>query len=553
MLRKHQSQFETLLDRIIKGDDINNIYIHATPGAGKSTIPIQACKLIKAGLADRIAWIVPRLTLGYQAEGNFLDPFFRQMFNLNYCIRSATNDHNPCRGTKGFVTTYQALGMDTRRTVEEDFSLHDYILVLDEFHHCELDGVWHKALEPLIEKASYRIFMTGTLSRGDDKRIAWTPYRQINKKTFEPYFDDTHNLIRYTRSDALSEKAILPLKFYLHDGHIEYEDNKGNIINGKLSKQYINTGAAIYTALETGFAEDLLKIGLTHWQEYKQKHPRSKIVIVCADIAHAKKINKKISELGFTSKIATSDDANALAVIKEFKFGRLDIMGSVAMIYEGFDCKPLTHIIFLTHIRSAEWIEQVIARAVRIDPEAGPYNTQQGFVFAPDDLDFRSVVEIIKAEQIQVAKKTEKALSENPGNGEGGGAGKKPNVTPLNGSISGSREIYLGDIPTGYIETPLPKTISEQETDLRTSIEKHVNKFCFDNRYKPQKINTEIKTTFRKARDLMELSELQSCFKYVREMYPLSGRRTEIPGVSKVRGKRRRVPTKAVPWIQSIN
>lgn len=548
MLRKHQSQFENILDRILSGKQIKDIYIHATPGAGKSTIPIQATRLIKAGLADRIAWIVPRLTLGYQAEGNFLDPFFRKIFDSKCCIRSSTNDHNPCRGTQGFVTTYQALGVDTRRTVEEDFSLHDYILVLDEFHHCELAGVWHKALEPLIEKAAYRIFMTGTLSRGDEKCIAWTPYRNIGNKALEPCFDDSHNLIRYTRSDALSEKAILPLKFYLHDGHIEYEDKKGKIINGKLSKQFANTGDAIYTAIETGFAEDLLKIGLSHWQEYKQKHPRTKCMVVCADIEHTKKINKKITEFGFTAKVATSDDAKALDVIKEFKYGNLNILVSVAMTYEGFDCKPLTHIIFLTHIRSIPWIEQVIARAVRIDPEAGPYSSQQGFVFAPDDPLFRGVVDVIKHEQIQAAKQTEKALSENPGNGsEGGEGGKKPHVTPLNGSISGSREIYLGGIPTGYQES-IPLTVSEQESDLRTRIEKHVNKFCFDNRYKPQKINTEIKTTFRKARDLMELSELQSCFKYVKDMYSLSGGRVEIQGVSRVRGKRRRVPTKAVPW-----
>jgi superfamily II DNA or RNA helicase len=548
-LRKHQQQFEDILDRIITGEDINQIYIHATPGAGKSTIPIQATSLIRSGYSDRIAWIVPRLTLGYQAESNFLDPFFRKMFESKCCIRSSTNEFNPCRGTRGFVTTYQALGVDDKKTVLQEFTEHRYILVLDEFHHCELDGVWHKALQPIIDKAKYVIYMTGTLSRGDDKRIAWTPYVLTGRNTYEPDFTD-HELIRYTRTDALEEKAILPLKFFLSDGIIEYENNKGQVIKGKLSKQYKDTGDAIYTALETKFAEDLLAKGITHWQNYRLNHPRSKCVVVCADIAHAKKIGDMLTKMGCKSKIATSDDDKAIEIIKEFKFGSLNLLVSVAMIYEGFDSRPLTHVILLTRFRSVSWIEQVIARAVRIDPEAGPYHTQQGFIFAPDDPLFRSVVDIIKHEQIQSAKSTDPAEGRSGSEGNGGG-GRKADITPLNGEISGSREVYLGQIPTGYQDI-IPQTISEKEGELRTKIAKHVNKFCYDNRYKEQKINKEILESQGKARDLMELSELDACLKYVRDCYPLSGMKIERQGVSKSRGKRQRVPIKAIPWIGEL-
>jgi len=271
-------------------------------------------------------------------------------------------------------------------------------------------------------------------------------------------------------------------------------------------------------------------------------------MVVCADIKHTKKINKLIDAMGLRSKIATSDDPKAIEVIKEFKQGSLDILTSVAMTYEGFDCKPLTHVIFLTHIRSVPWIEQVIARAVRIDPEAGPYETQQGFIFAPDDTLFRRVVKIIKAEQLLAAKqKREKEITEASEN-KGFGESRKPGITPLNGKLLGSREIYLGDIPTGYTQQVI-LTISEQEDAIRAKIEKHVNKFAFDNRYKPQKINTEIKTHFRKARNLMELSELQECMEYVKKYYPAGGYKNNIAGVSQARTRRRRVPTRAVPWI----
>ena len=52
MLRKMQAQFRDVVDGIKSGSGVKIIDILGTPGAGKSSIPIQACELIKAGLAD---------------------------------------------------------------------------------------------------------------------------------------------------------------------------------------------------------------------------------------------------------------------------------------------------------------------------------------------------------------------------------------------------------------------------------------------------------------------------------------------------------------------
>ena len=146
-------------------------------------------------------------------------------------------------------------------------------------------------------------------------------------------------------------------------------------------------------------------------------------------------------------------------------------------------------------------------------------------------------------------QKREKEITEASEN-KGFGESRKPGITPLNGKILGYREISLGDIPTGYTQQTI-LTISEQEEAIRAKIEKHVNKFAFDNRHKPQRINTEIKTHFRKARSLMELSELQDCLEYVKRYYPLGGDRNNITGISQARTRRHRVPTRAVPWMMS--
>ena len=75
---------------------------------------------------------------------------------------------------------------------------------------------------------------------------------------------------------------------------------------------------------------------------------------------------------------------------------------------------------------------------------------------------------------------------------------------------------------------------------LRQKIHKHINKFCFENRYKQQQINAEIKVRFRKARDLMELSELKLLAKYIDRKYPIDS--------GSVRGVGRRVSTKVKAW-----
>jgi len=112
MLRKQQSEFNSVMDAIIGGAPINTIYCHVTPGGGKSIIPIMAGRLITAGLADKLAWIAPRLSLTDQAEREFVNPFFRTMLNHNIKIRQNTNEINPCRGLDGIATTYNAVGMD---------------------------------------------------------------------------------------------------------------------------------------------------------------------------------------------------------------------------------------------------------------------------------------------------------------------------------------------------------------------------------------------------------------------------------------------------------
>ena len=543
MLRKHQREFAEVTDGIIAGSPITDIIVMATPGAGKSSLPIIAGKLITAGLADKICWIAPRMSLQDQAERNFIDPFFRQMFNHTLTIRSSTNENNPSRGTHGFVTTYQALGVDKFSTVLQDFHRYRYILILDEYHHAEEEGEWTQALTPLYKAAAYRVLMTGTLARGDKKKIAFTPYRE-NGDEFVPVLEgsETTAVIEYTRQDALADRAIIPLAFKFSDGRAKWEVD-GEVERAKISTtDKKKTTAALYTAINTEYAYQLMDACIAHWRKHKATRPGAKLLIVAAKIDNAKQYLLHAQRAGLTARIATSEDNDgAVAAIKELKAGRIDALVAVAMVYEGLDVPAVSHIACLTNIRSTPWIMQMAARAVRIDPMAGPYDTQRAYVFAPADMMFREIAEEIETDQVAVAAKRNAAEK-----GEGGATPKGetgdlfgfgPAIRPLESSIIAAGPEPVPLFPAGDVVNVLP-TNSEMEADLLAKIESHIRTYSFQNRYNPKKINGEVFASFGKARRDMTIKELGECLEYVQRNYPLSYRR----------GTGKRVPTKARPF-----
>lgn len=563
MLRKMQSEFETIKKEIIAGSSTRVVDIIATPGAGKSSIPIQACGLIEAGLADALLWIVPRSALQNQGERGFMDPFFREMFCHNCLIRESTNEPNPCRGTKGFVTTYQAIGVDDRKTVLAEVRSKRYIIILDEFHHLEKDGVWHESLKDIIAAGKYLIKMTGTLGRGDKKEIAY-----INYKNKLPYFNDLDNsrMILYSRTDALKEKAILPIEFHLSDGEFSWKRANGKMVKVKSFASAAtpqNRSEALFTAINSEFAAELLRACVLSWTKEKKRNPGAKLLIVTADYELAKDavfmLNRSI---GVKSEIATSHESkNAIRSIKNFKSGACSCLVTIAMAYEGLDVPGITHICVLTNIRAREWIEQMLARGVRIDKTAGPYESQRCYVFAPMDKAFKRVVDLIKKQQVSAIEfyskaKEEQDLDVDPVEDEEKETAPRQEITPISSKTTESEKFLLGIDDSELIKSPnigdamQMMTVKEQERSFRTQISKHINKFSFDNRYEPQHINKEVKEKFSKARNLMDLQELKKLMTYIKKYYPteMSITLKDVPGISLQRGKSKRVTSKVQPW-----
>lgn len=526
--RKHQAEFIETISRIQAGEDIRKAVLSVTPGGGKSFIPIVAGKLIQSGHADALAWIVPRQSLQVQGEGEFIDPLSRRLFNHNLSVRASTNDVDPCRGTNGFITTYQALGVDDDKTVIHEFSRKRYILIMDEYHHVEEGGVWHDALDPLFRMAKYRVLMTGTLERGDGKPIAFTEYK--NKKPV--LASDRHTeIIRYSRVDALKEKAILPIVFHLSDGEFSWKDKVGIVkaVSCFEDTENRDLAGALYTALNTDFAYRLLYEAVDHFQQHRKRVQSAKMLVVTADYKQAKAISEMLHSGAKSLRvdIATSHKLQAANVaIKKFKAGQIDILVTIAMAYEGLSVPAVSHICCLTHIRSTPWIEQMVARGVRIDPCAGPYGSQICHVFAPQDKKFVEIMKRIKNEQIASLRtsddhgKNDFELAQIPGDGTGEG---RQFVTPIGSVYTGVYDHYIGcDGPIEPMQPTMPiETPSEKEDRIRADIDSHVKAYARENGYKPQRINAEIKKHMGKARDNMTLYDLERLHRHLTSAYPI--------------------------------
>lgn len=564
-LRQHQLQTVAALDAIVRGAPTRRIDAVVTPGGGKSLLPVAtAARLIPAGIVDRLCWVVPRDSLRYQAETNFADPRFRALLNHRLLIRSATNEADPCRGLAGFATTYQAVAADTAGRLADEFRRRRYAIVLDEYHHCEMDGVWAGAMQPLFDAAAFRLLMTGTCDRGDRQPIAFIPY---NGDSPDLSTSPDRQVIVYGRTDALAERAIIPLHCYFHDGAVRWMKDTGVTVEySSIARVPRNeTAAAIYTAISTEFARGLMDRAVRHWNEYRRTVRSAQLLVVTAGKKHADAALEYLRRVGLDAALATShESAKALAEIKRFRRGETRALVTIAMAYEGLDCPAVSHICCLTHIRSAPWIEQMLARAVRVAPGV-PYDLQRAFVFAPDDPLLRAVIDRIRAEQAPVLKPRQRELFDSMSDDKGAAAPgddidhmqKLLGITPVASELTGHRDLLIGSNgrrPVWMEQEQPVMTPSEREEGLRAKIESRVRLFAFANRYKNQRINAELKARFGKSREDMTLEELSRVFDHVREHYPITGgRRATIPGVSPPRGGGRRCSTRGQFWTTIPN
>jgi superfamily II DNA or RNA helicase len=456
-LRTHQAQLTAVVDAMAAGDapEVRDILAAVTPGGGKSLLPvIAATRLIAAGVVERVCWVVPRDSLRLQAEEAFADPAWRAALGHALAVRAADNTPDPSRGLAGYITTYQAVAAAPGLHLAE-FRRYRTLLVVDEVHHlpalADTDpaaaagpdadddpaSAWSGALLPLFECAAVRLLLSGTLERADGKGIIWLPYRRGPRvRTREVALDAPGwAVIGYSRAQALSERAVLPVIFGALDGEASWRDEAGvDVGPHRLAGAHPEetTRPALFTALRTGFAEALLREAFLAIRDLRARRRQErglpageparglgKLLVVAPDQTAARHYLQVVrswipaAQGEVVAQLATSDMPRAHEALAAFRLQpEPSILITVAMVYEGLDVPEVAVVAALTHIRSRPWLEQMVSRATRVDPHAGPYEMQRALVFHPDDPLFAQFRRRMENEQGTLARRPKEARSQ---------------------------------------------------------------------------------------------------------------------------------------------
>lgn len=450
-LREHQAEITEIADEILHGGTKRLIVADITPGGGKSLLPVILAHKLIPKIVDKICWIVPRVTLQKQGEYSFADPEFIKLLGHNKSIRQSTNDYNPSRGHDGFVTTYQALPTGVDSLVHE-FRRHRYMLFLDEPHHVSYGGKTDKYLTRLVNLAKLVVLASGTMERGDKKQIAYLNYENtldglqpITKNTPAQYF------VKYSRITALKEKAIVPLRFSIHDGWVAYIDRKGKDREVHSFDGDNYTSDALFAALHTDYAIELLENCVKNWRNVKENiYSKAKMLVVAPNVKTANDYQSALKNMGINAPIATYiDSKKAHHNIGRFKGNEgieVDVLVTVQMAYEGLDVKEITHLACLTQIRSKPWLEQCFARANRTDKNNGK---TEAYIYGPSDPIFIEVMEQIKTEQLAIIKESDPRPEPNGNGFDEDDIRTIVDLIPLDGEVTRERQLNLeGDILT---------------------------------------------------------------------------------------------------------
>ncbi len=519
-LRTHQAQTAAIVHAIASGqaDEITDILAAVTPGGGKSLLPvIAAAALLAADIIDRVCWVVPRDSLRLQAEEAFADPAWRHTFNHAVSVRAADNSPDPCRGLQGYVTTYQSVAAAPDLHLAE-FRRHRTLLVLDEVHHlpalsdmapdpiadpANTDAAlgWSRALLPLLECARLRLLLSGTLQRADGRSILWLPYRTGPRaKTREvDLAAPGWAVVGYSRAQALAERAVLPVLFGAVDGEASWlDENRTPVGPHRLFSPWPTetTRPALFTALRTGFAEHLLREAFTAIRTLRADRRRGrdlaagqdarglgKLLVVAPDQATARRYIDILqawvpaAQAG-TVQLATCEERDAHATLARFRLtAEPSVLVTVAMAYEGLDAPEVAVVAALTHIRSRAWLEQMIARATRVDPHGGSYAAQRALVFHPDDPLFARFRHSIETEQGTVAKRVKaRAKSALPGwlLDELAAAEREDGIVPLESNALGLRYGLLRPGPDFVLHRPEQEAAQTEMLDPPSVLERRL-------------------------------------------------------------------------------
>ncbi len=360
-------------DNVVVGDIMT--------GSGKDPgIKMAWARLRKEYPRDDIVVAVytPRVNLCLQSEEGWMgkpgQEGLRHVFSRVYGVDMPGLTHRqnegPFFGTQsgvrdgGFLSTYSslAMGRDLHR-----FALkhRNYLLVGDEAQYLGMDEAGGtraaEIFEELAENAVATLLVTATANRADQKPLVKAKYTAPDHEGKRFLIAD----VNAPYKDGVELGYLRPFEFTLVDGFAQWQH-----ANGQLEISHVNMmdkSLREFLAHE-GYWAPLVDKGVESVRADQMLDPSHCGVFAATSQAHARDIYRYLQHRHPQVKAliaVSSDGQEAHQALRRFRQGGYDVLITVGMAHIGFDHKPISTVVCLSHIRQFGWLLQLFGRGLR--------------------------------------------------------------------------------------------------------------------------------------------------------------------------------------------
>ncbi|WP_434073568.1 DEAD/DEAH box helicase family protein [Moorella naiadis (nom. illeg.)] len=349
-VRPYQREAMQALDHAVELGK-RRFLIELPTGTGKTDmICLYIKRLIQAGRAERILFLVDREQLANQALGTIQDILNQYS---SYWLR-------PGMDRQEQQITVCLLQTMISRYMEFTSGYFD-VVIADECHR-SIYGAWQTALTHFD---ALHIGLTAT------------PSAYIERNTFQFYqCKDSQPDFVFPIQQAFRDGYLVPYKFatgitvILAEGA---EVNDETYDPAEFERKWTNEDT------NRKMMEEFDRLA---WENYKELAPGQsvgpgKTIVFAITKHHAARLAHYLNELhpelkGRYAEIITSDVANADDLIRKFKWEKYpQVAVSVGMLDTGFDCREVLHLVMCRRVRSPILYQQMRGRGTRTAPHIG--------------------------------------------------------------------------------------------------------------------------------------------------------------------------------------
>lgn len=381
----------------------NNFLAVATPGAGKTYFALKvAHNMLMTGQAERVVIVCPSAHLKAQ--------WGKSAANIGIELDYGwENDHGQeATHYLGITVTYQQVA--SQPDIQRYLCRARTLVIFDEIHHAGKDLSWGDSLATAFDRAVFRLLLSGTPFRSDNRPIPFVTYENNGQGESVGRAD-----FAYGYGAALADGDVCrPVFFPTYEGEMAWYTMDGEV---RATFQDTLSEARAMERLRTAISASGEWMGRVLAEANDQlanirngEHPSAGGLVVAIDQQHAREIARILERItGDRVAVAISDDPQASEVISSFSKSRDRWLVSVKMVSEGVDIPRLRVGVYATNVLTEMFFRQVVGRFVRW---VKGLEEQNAYIYMPADPKLLALAKTIREEREHELAEESKRLLE---------------------------------------------------------------------------------------------------------------------------------------------